>query len=627
MTSPIDEIKDRLDIVEVISQYIKLQKAGSNYKALCPFHKEKTPSFMVSPSKQIWHCFGCGLGGDIFGFVMKIENIDFGAALRLLAQKAGVKLTPLNPQIQSEKQRLINLTEEAIQFYQKNLWQNQEVLNYLKKRGLKEETIKEFELGFAPDEWSMLVNHLNKVGYRPEDIERSGLAIRKELIQNEQFSAAHLNAKIGLADLYDRFRSRIMFPIRDINGNAIGFTGRIFSGEKKLKTIRDIEAVGKYVNTPQTLIFDKGRILYGLYKTKNYLREKGETVLTEGQMDFLSAYQNGLKNIVATSGTALTHYQLNILKRYNDRLILAYDSDEAGQMATERSISLALSYGFNIKIAIMENKDLADFLLEQPTGWQKLLENAIPIMDFYFERAKKMAEPQSIEGKKSIAAYFLPKVKKMVNALDRSYWLEKLAIYLNVPTNSLEKELNNLKLAAEFEGLREETSKEADETKADLKDSHLYQFSPSFLDRKQILAERIISLSITEPDCLKKIFSALNEFPEPYQQVLKIAKDNPDAFLKREQIQNLEIEEQLIKLIDYLYLKNGYELELLKELKIEPLSEIEKNLIELKKENIKDKLTQLNFELKQAEEENNSEKIKTLLDQINQLTQQLINYG
>lgn len=628
--SPIDEIKDRLDIVEVISQYIKLQKAGSNYKALCPFHKEKTPSFMVSPSRQIWHCFGCGAGGDIFGFVMKIENVDFGTALKILAQKAGVKLTPLNPQIQSEKQRLISILEEAVKFYQKNLWQNTAVLDYLKKRGLKEETIKEFELGFAPDEWSATISHLYKSGYQPSDIERSGLAIRKELAQAEQISNLNLNQKVTLSDLYDRFRSRIMFPIRDQSGKVVGFTGRIFAGEKKLNTVKDIEAVGKYVNTPQTLVFDKGKILYGLDKTKNYLREKGETVLTEGQMDFLSAYQNGLKNIVATSGTALTPYQLNILKRYNDRLILAYDSDEAGQMATERSISLALSYGFNIKIVTMENKDLADFLLEQPTGWQALLEKAVPIMDFYFERAKKMADPKTLEGKKTIAAYFLPKIKKMVNALDRSYWLEKLAVYLNVPTDSLETELNSLKPMIEFENLRVAADKEEkeDEIEPELKGSHLYQMNAPFLNRGQILAERIVALAINNPNFIKKIAAEINYFPEPYSQIIKLLQSkefDSGILLEREKIKDLTTNEELIKIIDYLYLKNGYETELLNDLKIDPLTEINKNLIELKKEDIKDKLTQLNFELKQAEEENNSEKIKVLLDQINQLTQQLIN--
>jgi DNA primase len=348
MFSSSEEIKNKLDIKEVIGQYLKLQKAGANYRALCPFHKEKTPSFFISPSRQIWHCFGCNSGGDIFSFIMKIENIEFKEALKLLAQKAGVELTYENPQIRSQKQILIDINKEASKFFEENLWKNKDVINYLVKRGLNQETIKEFHLGWAADEWQSVSNFLIKKGFKSKDIIDSGLAVAKN------------------TEIYDRFRSRIMFPIEDYSEGIVGFTGRIFQGINPLKTIKDIEKIGKYINSPQTLIFDKSKILYGLSKSKNYLRSQESTLLVEGQMDFLAAWQSGIKNIVATSGIALTAYQLKILKRYNNTLVLGFDMDEAGEKASERSIELALSKEFNVKILrLPEGKDLADYFINK----------------------------------------------------------------------------------------------------------------------------------------------------------------------------------------------------------------------------------------------------------------------
>ena len=277
MQSSSEEIKNKLDIVEVIGQYVKLQKAGANYRGLCPFHKEKTPSFFVSPPRQIWHCFGCSLGGDIFSFIMKIENVEFKEALKILAQKAGVELVYENPQVRSQKQRIIDVNKGASEFFEQNLWKEKVVIDYLLKRGLGEETIKEFHLGWASDEWNELSSFLIKKGFKSNEILASGLAISKD------------------TDIYDRFRSRIMFPIEDSSGNIVGFTGRIFQSKASLKTIRDIEKIGKYINSPQTLIFDKSKVLYGLSKSKDYLRSEGNTLLVEGQTDFLAAWQSGIK--------------------------------------------------------------------------------------------------------------------------------------------------------------------------------------------------------------------------------------------------------------------------------------------------------------------------------------------
>ena len=340
--TPIDEIKNRLDIVEVVQGYIKLKKAGKDYKALCPFHKEKNPSFFVSPSKQIWHCFGsCGEGGDIFKFVMKIEGVEFADALRTLARKAGVVLRKQDPQVQSQRNILYQICEEASEFFQGELQKNNQVLEYLKNRGLKLQTIKDFKIGYASNSWDALYNHLTELGFEKDDVEKAGLLVKKE----------------GTNKYYDRFRSRIMFPIADLNGQIVGFSGRIYGKED--------EKTAKYVNIPETLIYNKSRIIYGLDKAKLEIRKKDQAILVEGQMDLIMTHQTGTKNAVAVSGTALTPDHLQILKRYTENLVFCFDADTGGESATKRAIATAQQFDFNIKVALLprDKKDPAEITL------------------------------------------------------------------------------------------------------------------------------------------------------------------------------------------------------------------------------------------------------------------------
>jgi len=614
MFSPADEIKNRLDIVEVIGQYVKLTKAGVNYKALCPFHKEKTPSFMVSPSRQIWHCFGCSAGGDIFTFMMKIENIDFPSALKMLAQKAGVPLVYENPALRSQKSKLIEICEAAAKFYQENLKKNKEVIDYLYERGLKDETINEFQLGWASDDWRQLLSYLANKSYQIEDIERTGLIIRKE--EPVEISNQRPIRSGTLNEYYDRFRARIMFPIKDVSGSVIGFTGRIFQGKTPLKTIKDINTVGKYVNTPQTLIFDKGKILYGLDKTKNELRQAGLTIIVEGQMDFLAAYQNGLKNIVASSGTALTPYQLAILKRYNQKLVLGYDMDEAGQTAAERGIQLALNNGFDIRILKLPyGKDMADFALKEPNKLTELVNQAQPIMDFYFERSQQLINPNTLEGKKIITNYLLPKIKNLINTIDRSFWLEKLAQFIKVDPKVLEDELMKIKTDTE----RIILSEDGEEMPA-----ATYQFNTAaILNRRDILSERLFSLISQKPEFVSLILLYQEYFPEPYYTLGKKLAEDPFFLSDKKKVTNSDLAEELIQKIDYLNLKGAYEIELLNNLEIDIEEEIKNSLKELKLESLKDKLNQINQEIKECESVNDQDKLSRLLNDFNQLSQGL----
>ena len=611
----LEEIRNKIDIVDFIGQYVKLQKAGANYKALCPFHKEKTPSFFVSPSRQIFHCFGCGAGGDVITFLMKIENLEFKDAVKILAEKAGVKITYDKPEVQELKNKLLEINKKAAEFYHQQLLSNKEALDYLKKRGIKDETIEAFKLGFAPDDWRSLTNYLVKNGFSPKDIVSTGLAISKIDIPEEKIDKIQLKEN----DIYDRFRSRIMFPIEDITGNIIAFTGRIFQGKNPLKTIKDIEAVGKYVNSPQTIVFDKSKVLYGLSKTKNFLHTLGSTLLVEGQMDFLMGYQSGIKNIVATSGTSLTSYHLTILKKYNNVLILGFDMDEAGMHAKERGIELALNKEFDVKILqLPQGKDLADYLLEKPneTDAQKLIQSALPIMDFYFERVKTMGQPNTLEGKKAIISYFLPKVKKLGNAVDKAFWLEKLSQYVNIDINVLEDEINKIP---------EEQNIIIDENEP----VNTYIPSEQLVsvvneNRLETMAERILALALKDFTVREELQKYQEYFPENSKTILMLfirANDLDD--LKEENLKKNNISSEIIDKINLLFLRADYEEEMLNRFNIKIPEEIEKQLVMLKNESIKEALKNLESQIKEAEKSNNKELMKDLLSQFNNLSKQL----
>ncbi len=443
MLSPVEEIKARVDVVELVQSYVKLQKAGVNYKANCPFHSERTPSFFVTPSRQIWHCFGsCGEGGDIFKFIMKIEALDFPEALKLLAQRSGVIIKREDPAIRSERNRLYDICAVATEIFEKTFSLTPSVKSYMRTRGVSDETIRAFRIGYSPESWDFLLKNLTQKGFSPADIEKAGLAIK-----SSDGSGRH----------YDRFRSRIMFPIMDTNSRVIGFGGRILeTGSWKPEAgnanpasrIQNPESrvEAKYINTPQTLIYDKSRALYGFDKAKQEIRIQNRAVIVEGYMDCVMSHQAGVVNTVAVSGTALTSQQLTALKRLCNTVSCSFDSDLAGESATKRSLALASQFEFErLVIRIPSGKDPADTVRENPVAWQEAVASAKPVIEFYFEKIFRTEDPNTAAGKKAIGAVLLPLIAEVSNEVEKAHWINELAKRLGISEQVIAKELERRK--------------------------------------------------------------------------------------------------------------------------------------------------------------------------------------
>lgn len=432
MSDTVEQIKTRLDIVDVISGYLKIQKAGANFKARCPFHNEKTPSFHVSPERQSWHCFGCNKGGDMFSFVQEIEGIDFVEALRILATKAGVQMQQRRPEderTQGQRQILLAVAELSAKFFEKQLWNSNagaKALAYLRERGMTDDTIRTWRLGWAPNDWQALTTFLTEQNHLPASVVSAGMAVDKN------------------GRPYDRFRSRIMFPICDANGQVVGFTGRVFGAEVAV----DGEPLAKYVNTPQTAIYDKSRVLYGLDKAKGTIRAKDVCLLVEGNVDAVMSWQAGAQQVVATSGTALTPQQLRLVGRYSTNLDFCFDTDVAGKTATRRGIGLALAQNFSVRILTIrddECKDPADYVKKYGTQFNEIVASSKPALQFYYDEAVAAFNPASAQSKKSVIASLGPLIRRLSSRVERGHWVGQLATLLRADQRAVEADIATVK--------------------------------------------------------------------------------------------------------------------------------------------------------------------------------------
>ncbi len=500
----IDEIRSKVDIVELISSHISLKKAGRNYKALCPFHSEKTPSFVVSPEMQIFKCFGCGKGGDVYKFLMEYEGMTFGEALRFLAEKTGVELKSYQPtEKQKQKDKLLEINHLASEFYHFLLTEHEigkKARDYLQKRGINKSSIKLFKLGWAPDSWRNLLRYLaEKKGYKPQELAEAGLALEKRKKYSKK--------KNDIGNFYDRFRGRIIFPLRNHRGDILGFSGRTLKKEQK---------GAKYINIPETILYHKRDLLYGLAKTKEYVKKENNAVIMEGELDLISSYQAGVKNVVAVKGSALTENQVNLIKRFAETIVFCMDADTAGDAATRRGIKTAEKSGLNVRvIEIEKGKDPDDLAQESVKKWREKAKKTIPVFDFFINSAKRRFDPDSPEGKRKISEELIPIFAGITNEVIKAHYIKKLAGVLDITEDALLSEMTRMQRAGKLNTRKTNVYKKQDKKEKKNRRRMLEELLLSLVLQKGQEDEEIIEsieLDHVQTIVVKKILGKLKKY-------------------------------------------------------------------------------------------------------------------
>ena len=576
-----DEVKQKTDIVTLVSEYVALKKAGRNYKALCPFHNEKTPSFMVSPERQIFKCFGCAEGGDVFAFYKKAEGVEFGEALRFLAQRAGVQLKDHRPtRIEQQREKLFDIHEIAGQLYHHLLTKHpsgEKALKYLQARGIKQKAIVDFRLGLAPRQEDFLASYLNKKDISRQDAIAAGLVL------------------ISTNKLKDRFRDRIVFPIFDTRGKIIAFSGRSLGGQEP-----------KYLNSPDTPLFNKSRSLYGVHLAKTGIQKEGVAILVEGNLDVISSHQVGVNNVVAPLGTALTLPQIEILKRWTENLLFAFDTDLAGDAAAKRAIEIAENSDMNIRVVqLPEGKDPDEIIRKNPLLWKKACKEAVPVYDHFIAAAVNKYGVKSSEAKRKVVGEVLPQLAWLEDEILKAHYLQVLAA----------------KLAVEETPLREMLKKYSQGRPEALGAKELFE-KPLSEKGVSLIEKYLIALIIYSgqfpPSVNENIFSTLQ-----YREIFKLAK----AFFVAEgrfKIKTFvkKIPQALLSVFDDLLLLEIDEDILESEEKTS--HEINYCTLRLKELNLRAKLKELNLAIKQAESAGNQEKVGSLSEQFQTLSKSLV---
>lgn len=497
----IDQIRERINIVDLIAESVRLKKMGRNFKGLCPFHNERTPSFVVSPERQIWHCFGCGKGGDAFTFLMEIDRLEFPEALKILAERVGVKLELRTADTEKTKvkQRLLEIHHLTSEFYHYILVKHvlgERARLYLKNRGVSDALVKTFGLGFAPNAWENVTKFLRKKGFSENELERGGLSLR------------------GRGGWYDRFRGRLMFPLRNYRGETIAFAGRLLDPEAK-------EA--KYINSPETPLYTKGATLYGLEVTKEAIRREGSAVVVEGEFDTISSYQAGVANVVAIKGSALTEPQVELLKRFTERIVLALDQDAAGDAAMRRGIEIADRAGLDIRVvAIPQGKDPDEAARESATIWKKSVKEAVPFYDFLIHSALARYATLDAYSKKKISDEVLPSIAKITNTIVQAHYVKDLALKLALPEEKITEAIRKSKtIPFGLQKVIETTETEAVKSRETLVEERLFALVVQVEDIKKALVhvtERLDPSDLTKP-LIKRLFIELIDYSARHERI------------------------------------------------------------------------------------------------------------
>jgi len=583
----IEEVRQKNDIVELISSGVALKKAGRNFKGLCPFHDEKTPSFMVSPERQIFKCFGCGEGGDVYGWMMKREGMEFGEALRFLADKAGVKLKSFRPTKEQQiKERLVEINHLASEYYHYLLTSHKagkKGLQYLLKRGIGKVLIKQFKLGFSVDEWEGLINYLvKKKGYKIDELEEAGLVIKGDR-----------------GGYYDRFRGRIMFPLYDHRGRVVGFSGRVLE--------KDVKAA-KYINSPETVLYHKSRVLYGLEKTREAIKKAKKAVVVEGELDAISSYKAGVKNVVAIKGSALTEEQVDLLKRFCEHVALALDADTAGEAAAMRGIEIAEQKGLNVRVIKLKyGKDPDECAQKSSRLWKDSVKAAVPIYDFYIESAVKRFGVGTPEGKRQISEAVVGIIAKISNQVIRAHYVKKLAEKLGVNEGSVGEEVEK---AEKKERLGGEGEKKINKLKEKGKEERLDEYLLALILHDETEVEELVKKIDTKwlsGGAVKKVIEKLKSW------FGKKKEWQMDKFVE-------ELEAELVSVVDLGYLTDLGNLENDRgKLEIE----VDRTVGEIKRLKLKQKMEKLSERIKKAEKDKDKEKLKRLQKEFVKRTQEL----
>lgn len=487
------QIREKIDVVSLLSEYITVKKAGRNFKAICPFHNEKSPSFMISQERQVWHCFGCGKGGDVYSFLMEYEHVEFPEALRILAKKAGIELVQSKAAsgIASRKELLYTINSVASEYYHYLLLRHkvgEKARQYLKNRGLSEKIIETFRIGFAPGVGTALTSYLlKKKKYLPEDLLEVGLVYSRG------------------PEVADFFRNRIMFPLVDHRDNVVGFSGRVLDNDAK---------TAKYMNTRETLIYHKGEGFYGLSVTKDAIRKAGQAILVEGEFDVLSSFQEGVSNVVAVKGTALTEMQISLIARYAPKISICFDGDRAGQEAIKRSLPIIERKGLQATIILLpDGKDPDDSIKNNPLGYKLAVKKDVSVYDYLFDSAIKEGDPSTAEGKKIIADAFLPTVASMTNEIIKEHYLRKLSTILQTSYEGITKELLRQRQAALGMVVKVPAVKEAKQSREEMLEDYLISLIMQFDSPKKAIekAMAVLSASVTREKAYQKILTHLLE--------------------------------------------------------------------------------------------------------------------
>jgi DNA primase len=582
----VSQIREKIDVVSFIQEFIPIKKAGRNFKANCPFHNEKTPSFMINPERQIWHCFGCGKGGDVYSFLIEYERLEFPEALRTLAKRAGVTLTSRPGQIgqSSKKEKIYELNALAKDFYHYILTRHnagKKAINYLNERRVTTKIIETFMLGFAP---------------------ASGSALTKYLIEKKRFTAQDL-VEAGLAAQWggrtrDFFQGRLIFPLVDHRDNVVGFAGRVL--DKNATT-------AKYINTRETLVYHKGEQVYALNTTKDPIRKANQVIICEGEFDVISCFQNGITNVIGVKGTALTQQQVNLLNRFAEKITFCFDGDKAGQEAIKRSLPVVEKKGLTASVIEIPNaKDPDEALKNSPSLFKKAVREDQPVYDYLINQAIKLNNTETIEGKKNITDELLPLISAIKNEIIKEHYLKKIADVLSTSYESVAREIEKLSIKEQIQIVPATPSTKRQ--KEEVLEEYLLSLIIQSDNPKQVFenAMKTLSSSLTnERACQKILYHLLDHF----------AKGN--TFDNKKFIKTLPAE--LLKSYDTSLLLPVPKFE--DQIKLN--NEVEKIATQLKTAYIKHQMKDLASQIKSKEQEGNEKEVEELQKKYSQLSKTL----